>query len=178
LGVELKGDAEMRPGRTTYKRALGGWLASAAVSALGACILADPPAALPVPPIAPIRIAREEVSPPISLLTALPSDFVIPVTADERESALQAQLVVDQDPRTYQPRGQTINGAANVYVGVPSSVAPQECHTLEVRISYPDSTGLDSITWFYSPTGSFTGCPVFDAGPGDAALDGEGGEGG
>jgi hypothetical protein len=167
-------------GRTTCRGALASVVVATVLGALGACILADPPAALPVPPIAPIRIVREAVSPPISLLTALPSEFVIPVTADERESELSAQLVVDQGlyQRPFQPRQQTIHGTANVYVGVPSSIAAQECHTLEVRISYLDSSGLDSVTWFYSPTGSFSGCPVYDAGPSDAAVDGEGGEGG
>jgi hypothetical protein len=146
------------------------------VVAPGACILADPPAELPIPPTAPIRILREDVSPPISFLTALPSAFLLPVTADTRQSALTAQLFVDQVGA--QPRPQSIHGTANVYVPVPTNtVSADECHTLEVRITYPDLSGGDSVTWFYSPTGSFTGCPVFDAGPSDAgdASDGDAG---
>jgi hypothetical protein len=153
------------------------------VVALGACILADPPAELPIPPTAPIRILREDVYPPISLLTALPPEFVLPVIADTRQTELTALLVVDLGLSQLFPqqRPQSIDGSANVYVPVPRLVSPDECHTLEVRISYPDLSGADSVTWFYSPTGSFTGCPVFDAGAGDggdAASSAEGGEGG
>ena len=68
-------------------------------------------------------------------------------------------------------------------------VDPNACHTLEILVALgftedhtPASPGGDSITWFYSPTGSLADCPVYDAGPvpdasdsGDDASDGAGG---
>jgi hypothetical protein len=45
---------------------------------------------------------------------------------------------------------------------------PKNAHT-------PDDPGGDSVTWFFSPSGDFAGCPVLDAGitplPPDAALE-------
>jgi hypothetical protein len=146
-----------------------------------ACLLADPPAALPIAPFTPIRILRESVTPPVSLLTSLPGEFVVPMTADLRKGALQYEFFSDQVGSGQHRQEIGTDGGVLVTVPDPLNFVAEECHTLELRVSYLDSTGGDSISWFYSPTGSFSDCPVFDARPpdaGDAASDDGSGGGG
>ena len=49
-----------------------------------------------------------------------------------------------------------------------ATVPSDECHTLVVLVTYSDAGGSDSVTWSYSPTQGFAGCPVFVV---DAALE-------
>ncbi|MEO6572891.1 MAG: hypothetical protein ABIP89_03550, partial [Polyangiaceae bacterium] len=56
-------------------------------------------------------------------------------------------------------------------------VAPG-CHRIEFIVALhfdpsashaADSSGSDSVTWFYTPTGSLGGCTTYDAGPDGAS---------
>ena len=161
-------------------QAMAAGMVALVLSGAWACVLADPPAALPIAPFTPIRILRDSVTPQ-GLLTSLPGEFVVPVAADPRESELQYQFFVDQTAAgALRRQGIGTDGGALVTVPDPLSIVVEECHTLELRVSYLDFTGADSISWFYSPTGNFNDCPVYDAGPpdaGDAATEGGGGGG-
>jgi hypothetical protein len=144
--------------------------AVAVMATLAACVLADPPAALPTTSIRPPEIVREQVVPPLSqLLMDLPTEFVVPVAVDLRETQLNWAFVVDGNPTPVESQSLRVQPDGGVLVLVndypTSRVPPGECHTLQIDVSYADSNGSDSVTWFYSPTGSFVNCAIFDAGP-------------
>jgi hypothetical protein len=163
---------------------------------MAACVLADPPAGLPTAPIEPPIIEREYVVPPELLLQKLPTEFIVPVEVDPRKSSILSDLIIDGTVAAKSQQLILTDGGAIVQVDdVPAAVAnagrnqgnltpgesAAECHTLTISIAYSDLSASDSITWLYSPTGGFTGCPVFDAGPqgaGDGATDGNLGGGG
>ena len=157
---------------------------------VGACLLADPPADLPVAPVMPPEIVRVEVQPPITtFLDVLPGSFNVPVALDPRERFLKYTFFVDQTAEINETTSANIDGGTlNLtidYAADPSvfpAVFPNECHILELVVSYPDTANPlgDSVAWFYSPTRSFDGCPVFDAGTPDAGADAtaDAGEGG
>jgi hypothetical protein len=158
-------------------RAVVGAALTLALGGGAACVLADPPADLPVTPLAPPEILREDVQPPDSILQTFPSQFVVPVAADPRAGVLGWQFSVDQVPVLRPPSGQEIPADGGVLLVFNPTQTPdaQECHTLELIVSYPDDLSVpgDSVTWFYFPTNSVTNCPVFDAGPLDAGPDGD-----
>lgn len=159
--------------RATYRAMAGGVLAIVLCGAW-ACVLADPPAALPIPPLQPVVILRLDVQPPItSFLDTIPSEFQVPVTADPQEKTLDWRYFIDGILVLTQKVDITLDGGPTL-LHVPSrSPVTEECHTLEIVVSYTGSTQSgDSVTWFYSPTRSFATCPIFDAGPGDAVANG------
>jgi hypothetical protein len=162
--------------RVTRGRAVFFGVAALAAGSVGACVLADPPAALPVTPIEPPEILRDSVTPPLAfpLLYELPPQFTIPVSVDPRETEITYTLVLDQG--VPQPHNLSAEeGGVIVVVDEPPELVAEECHTFEVRVSYPAAAGSDSVVWFYSPTQSFANCPVYDAGPGDSGEDSAGG---
>jgi hypothetical protein len=149
-------------------------LGTVAVAVLGgaACILADPPADLPVSPILPPEIVGTAAQPPVTdFLDTIPNQLAVPVNVDQREATLVSQLFVD-GIQVSETVDQTISASPMLVTIGSVSAASQECHTLELLVSYGDGKGSDRIDWFYSPTLSFIGCPVYDAGPGDAGQDG------
>jgi hypothetical protein len=136
---------------------------------LGACILADPPADLPPPtPIQPIEILEDSVQPSSRLLTTLPGQFVVPILFDPREQGqVFWQLFVDQSPSTARQAPEGTDGGVSIPVDDPPTIFEDsgECHTFLVLVYYAGANEGDSVTWYYSPTGTFEGCPVLDAGP-------------
>jgi len=137
---------------------------------LGACILADPPAELPTISIVPPEILQDSVLPSSPLLTTLPGQFMVPVVFDPREETkLVWDLFVDQVEVFNQKQAPIgADGGVMIPIDDPSDVFAEgdECHTFVVLVFYSDAigSGSDSATWFYSPTGTFDGCPVFDGG--------------
>jgi hypothetical protein len=152
-------------------RAIVASVAMLGVGGMGACVLADPPAALPTTAIVAPRIL--DVTPTAGLLDVLPSQFVLAVAVDPRAAQIAYVIYVDQVPRFALTQNiEADGGPVLVTVNDPTFVLllPEECHTLEITVSYPTVVGGDSVTWFYSPTQSFADCPVYDAGP--AVVDG------
>jgi hypothetical protein len=142
------------------------------IGALGACLLADPPADLPVTPFAPPEILRTEVQPPItSFLDALPNQFTVPVAADPSQKELLWEFSEDGAGETNS--APIVDGGVLLAIAPPTPTNLQECHTLVLVVSYADlpTVPADSVAWFYSPTRSFDGCPVFDGGPQDAGSE-------
>jgi len=157
-------------------RSIAGVAVALGLGGVAACVLADPPAALPVAPIEAPEIEHQSVQPPIGdILTTWPTQIFVPVAADSRESSLDWQWLIDQEVILSPPRGQDIEADGGVMIDfLPQPpLSLDECHTLEVRVAYPDLTGGDNVVWFYTPTGNFENCPVFDAGPLDAGTDGD-----
>jgi hypothetical protein len=150
----------------------GAVVALAAGAAAVSCVLADPPADLPVSPIQAPQIIRDGVQPPITaFLDTLPNDIFAPVTVDPREPDLDWQWSVD-GVSTLTPGSGKISAATFNIEFPPSTPTSNECHLLELDVFYRDSTlAHDTVTWFYSPSRSFAGCPVYDAGPPDAGED-------
>jgi hypothetical protein len=158
----------------------------AALGALGACVLADPPAALPTTPIEPPIILRASTQPRASdFLEEIPFEILVPVAADPRETQIVSAFLIDGVEKSSHPQDIEPDGGVFVQVDDPSvlfsDISTAECHTIGVSVSYADQAGSDTVTWFYSPTSSFTNCSIYDAGPegGDAATDGDasGGDG-
>ncbi|MGO9000107.1 MAG: hypothetical protein ACLQVI_42815 [Polyangiaceae bacterium] len=156
-----------------HSRAVVAGVLALGVGGAAACVLADPPAPLPTPPIEQPEILRFDVQPPAPFLTGeVPLQFVIPVVADSREPQLEYQFVVDPgspDQISLEPGFQPVEpdgGVEQIFVTDPPAVLSPECHTFQFFVFYPDDSNAgDSFTWYYSATNDFTGCPVFDAGP-------------
>ncbi len=154
-------------------RSLAGALVLFGIEAAAACVLADPPADIPVPPVVPPQIVRVAVQPPITeFLDTIPGSFSAPVAVDPRQQNLGWQFFVDgagQGSRSQED----VDGGPLLIVDIDDITPPLDpdaCHVLELVVYYPDAPDVpgDSVTWFYSRTLSFDGCQVFDAGPPDA----------
>jgi hypothetical protein len=175
--------------RLTARRALALALGALAVP-VAACVLADPPASLPVTPIEAPQIEHELVVPPATdILRAWPPEFIVPVHADTSAS-VPWRAFLDYDPLS--PSTASQNGILDpaeaddaglrvLRAHIPPPADLGACHTLEVLVALSfdghavTGVGGDSATWFYSPSGSLDGCSVYDAGPPDG---GDGGDGG
>jgi hypothetical protein len=155
-----------------------------------ACVLADPPASVPPTPVVPPEIDHELVVPPVtSILAAWPEEFDIPILVLDPTVTVLWQPFVDYDPITGgQPDlpvgeigpGQDVDDAGErmLVAHIPPPADLTACHTLEILVALafdqnhePNAVGGDSVTWFYSPTGSLDGCPTFEAGAPDAGED-------
>lgn len=165
----------------------GGAVAAAAGSGLVACILADPPAALPAEPPRRPTILHPSVAPSTTtILRTWPREFVIPVEVAS-DATFEWSAFLDYDPSA---RGEPIAAAQPVAPDPGSEDGgirtfsvelplrdPSACHTVEIIVALsfaephtPNPPGGDSVVWFYSPTGDLSTCPVFDAGAIDGAL--------
>lgn len=177
--------------------ALGaGLLLVAAV--IGACVIAEPPVDLPAAPvIRPTIVRSAAVPPPTGVITRWPGTFYVPVQLSDARMTFYAAYFVDYNPITGEGYQDTIAsspspGDTRPVRTLPISItepARDGCHTVEVVVArelLPTISGDgrfahtpsspndgDSITWFYSPNGDPSGCPVVDAGllPDAAALD-------
>jgi hypothetical protein len=153
-----------------------------------ACVIADPPAEIPVPPLAPPEILDDLVVPPPPLLQAWPLEFKIPIYVPDPSSSVEYHVFLDYDPiarpgfyanGSLDPDPADDDGGVRILTrSFPEPADLNACHTLQVLVALtfiedhtPDSVGGDSITWIYSPTNNLMDCPVYDAGPYDAALD-------
>jgi hypothetical protein len=173
-------------------------LALPAAALLVSCIIAEPEAELPkLPPFRP-TILHGSVSPPASrILVSFPDKFVIPVELVDPSAEFLWRAFVDYNPLTGDgivDTGQSLFDRAGTDGGVRvlevTLPAPDltRCHTIEFIVANnfrgdiegrqahtPDSTGGDSVTWFYVPAGDFAACSSPDAGgppdAGDAATD-------
>jgi hypothetical protein len=152
-------------------RSIAGVVVALVVGGAAACVLADPPAGIPDAPIEPPQIVRESVVPNEPFLIAWPSDFSVPVLPDPRELSIEWQFIIDQDPLT--THDQDVEPDGGLFVEFADPQEPPylaECHTIELRVTYRDAPGEDSIFWFYSPTQAFQNCPIYDAGTADAGT--------
>src|SRR5581483_5092743 len=154
--------------------------AAIAVSASTACITAPPP---DLPPQGAHRptIQQESVQPPPSqILTALPSEFVVPVVLIDPDQSFEWEVFVDYDPiaapnpiilQPVSPSPDTVDGGvALVSFNVSSQQADaSRCHVIEFLVAHAfnpstphtwDSLGGDLVTWIYNPGGGPGGCPV------------------
>ncbi len=161
------------------------------------CIIAETPAELPKLPAFRPTILHGSVAPPASrILVTFPDKFVIPVELVDPSLPFQWRLFVDYNPLTgdgivdtgtsFFERGATTGGIRVVEVAVPTPDTSR-CHVIEFIVANgfrgdiegrqahtPDSTGGDSVVWFYVPGGDSRVCSAPDAGgaPPDAAADG------
>jgi hypothetical protein len=177
--------------RLTARRALGIVATTLVVPAV-ACVLADPPASVPATPVVAPEIDHELVVPPVtSILTAWPAEgeFDVPILVLDPSVTVEWEAFVDYDPLSGgQPYvapgevgpGQDVDDAGErlLVARIPPPADLTSCHTLEILVALgfaenhtPNSVGGDSVTWFYSPTGSLDGCPIFEAGVPDAGED-------
>jgi hypothetical protein len=169
----------------------------------GACIIADPPSDLPVLPETRPTIMRGSVVPPASaVLGRWPAAgrFTVPVELVDPRVDIWWSAFVDYNPATgegrvetskstYEPR--STQGRIRTLDVVISEPLADGCHVVEVVVALrfesdkqgefahtPEEPGGDSVTWFFSPTGDLSGCPVLDAGltplVGDAEAEGGG----
>ena len=163
----------------------------AALFSAGACVLVEPPGAIPAPLIVRPEILRDEVSPPTSaILEDWPLEFDIPIDVPDPSSPLLWHAFLDYDPplRTelydfgeLDPDPSSDDGGVRTLPARLAHPTLDACHTIEIVVGLafsednhtPDPPGGDSVSWFYTPTGSLDGCPLFDAGPTaiDAGVD-------
>lgn len=169
--------------------------------AVGACVIADPPADLPTLPAEAPRIVRGSVVPsPDAILTQWPDKFVVPVQLADARSTVLFTTFVDFNPASDTGFKQLETSSFDLTTTQSSTrllefsidePSDTTCHKIEMVVALqfagttdarglhtPGSSGGDSVTWFYSPGGDLAGCPVLDAGlqPDAAALlSGDGG---
>lgn len=188
------------------KRTLGvlAVLAVAASSVVVACVLADPPPILPIPPLTRPVILHDSTSPSLDeKLASLPLQFAVPVQVAPDQS-LKWRVFVDTDPNG-PPNTAPITGgiddggvlatdptdASVAYRLIQFQLAGSEidlgsCHTITIVVAYDfvellpgsprDPPGGDRATWFYEPTPD---CTRYDAAPPfDASVDDGGLDGG
>jgi hypothetical protein len=171
-------------------------LTALAAGTLLACIIADPPAQLPAPPVPSPRILRDQVQPPASaILGAFPETFTVPVLVGSTDQTFLAHLYIDYNENEpgggfadEEFSGPEATDAGNVrYIALANSrevpVDPNECHRIEALVATafyglegrdghtPKDPYADSVAWWYSPSGDLRGCPTYDAGTfADAAF--------
>ncbi|AKV02975.1 hypothetical protein AKJ09_09638 [Labilithrix luteola] len=166
--------------------------ASLAAVSLAACILAEEPAELPPTPLTRPTILHGSVVPSTStVLGTFPEKFIVPVELSDPTLSFQWATFVDYNaltgtglvdlPRTSTFEAATTQGRVRtleVTINPPPST--DGCHVIEVVVALrfaspsephvPSEPGGDVVTWFYSPGGDLSGCPVVDAGI-DATID-------
>jgi hypothetical protein len=161
-----------------------GAIAAACVglSALASCILADPPPDLPKPPARHPNIVHAQVTPPADrpLGELLPDGFSVPVELPDPTRSFEWRVFVDYDevkkptPRLIGSGGGTPTALDTEVVSFSVDLLEPGCHRIEFIVALhfdpsiahaSDGSGSDSVTWFYTPTGSLGGCTTYDAGP-------------
>jgi hypothetical protein len=153
---------------------------------LDACVIADPPTELPRAAERRPTIVRASVVPSVtSVLGTWPSKFIVPVELSDPRADVQWASFVDYNPATGEGFDQTsksrdepefTNGNVRTIEIPITTPSADGCHVVEVVVALrlnttdprnahtPEDPGGDSVTWFYSPSGDFGGCPVLDAG--------------
>ncbi len=161
-----------------------------ALRALAACILADPPAELPVTPSQAPQIQSMSVVPALPIIYAWPTEFDIPVLVS---GGATVEWRIFADFTNLLDEGEQAGGNDDAGVRlIQSSASPpvpdgaSQCHLIEFLVAF-HFTGQDnrtpdlgsSVAWLYDPSGAFDGCPQYDAGswvdgsfPPDTAADG------
>ncbi len=168
-------------------------LGFAFVSAVSACLLADPGGDLPrIPRRRPFIVQSGVVPTSSRLLATYPEKLIVPVELADPQVEFEYSVFLDYNPLTGQTLLQPVetstfersnieNGLRMLEIPLTPPTDLDRCHTLEVVVALrltgrdgrqahtPAEPGGDSVTWFYSPTGDLAGCPSLDAGP-DAAF--------
>ena len=152
--------------------------------AVPACLLADPPRELAVPPVRRPSILHASVEPATTRpLVELPPRFRVPVVVSDPTKPFQWQLYVDFAPSSssadFPIQSGTVGGTPDSpdIQDVEFKLSPEElagpCHRIELLVAnefqsprVADSRGADLVTWFYTPSGSLAGCSDYDGGPG------------
>ncbi len=182
------------------KRIVASVVTSLATSVVASCVIADPPGDLPQLPETRPTILRGSVVPSSSaVLGRWPAKFTVPVElVDPRVTFLYSAFVdfnpingagIDGAPNRSEFEPGTSEGRVRTLEIPITTPSLDRCHVVEVVVALrfiantdgksahtPDEPGGDSVTWFFSPTGDLSGCPVLDAGieepVGDAEVDG------
>jgi hypothetical protein len=171
--------------RAAHRARVGGSIAGIGLglSALVSCILADPPPELPKPPARHPNIVHAAVTPradrPLGELP--PNGFIVPVELPDPTRTFEWRLFVDFDevrnpsPVRSGAGGGTAGSADKQYVPFSVDGLAPGCHRIEFMVALhfdpsiahaADASGSDSVTWFFTPSGSLAGCTTYDAGPG------------
>ncbi|MCA9586805.1 MAG: hypothetical protein KC657_15730 [Myxococcales bacterium] len=153
-----------------------------------ACIIAEPPGALPrLPASRPTIVRSAAVPPPSTVLGTFPEKFVVPVELADPTASFRWRAFVDYNPLTgagFVAGGESkfdrasLDGGARVLeIPVPPPPDLDRCHVVEILVALrfagefegkqahtPEEPGGDNVSWFYSPTGDLEGCPKIDAG--------------
>ena len=151
-----------------------------------ACVVADPPTPLPtLPEMRPTIIRASVVPSTTSVLGRWPRQFIVPVELSDPLAEISWATFVDYNPVTgegliqndvsrYEPS--STKGRIRTLelpIAMPSL---DRCHVVEVVVALrlntsdtrnahtPEPPGGDSVSWFFSPSGDLSGCPVLDAG--------------
>lgn len=194
----------MRPRmkRSRRRYVVGALFVSLATALIVSCVIAEPPSDLPQLPETRPTILRGSVVPSANaILGRWPQKFTVPVELIDPRVTFQYSVFIDYNPATGEgleagfpassefERG-TQDGRVRTLEIPISTPALDRCHTIEVivalRLNTTDSRnahtplppGGDSVTWFFSPSGDLSGCPVLDAGiappepVGDAEVEG------
>lgn len=177
-----------RPKRRTPPTAAVALVCTTIVALGSACIIAESATDLPqLPPMRP-NVVRSSVVPPASaVLGRWPSKFIVPVELVDPREPFEYSWFVDYDPVT---GGGFINATTSSFeegsttqgrirtLDIPiADPKDNRCHVVEVIVALrfvsrtdprlahtPDEPGGDSVTWFVSPSGDLSGCPLLDAG--------------
>lgn len=156
--------------------------AGVGLSALASCILADPPPDLPKPPARHPNIIHAKVTPPADRpLGEFPRNgFIVPVELPDPTRTFEWRVFVDfEEFRNPSPvksgaGGGSAASADTQFVSFSVEGLASGCHRIEFIAALhfdpsiahaADATGSDSVTWFYTPSGSLAGCTTYDAGP-------------
>jgi hypothetical protein len=150
--------------------------------AIGACVLADPPATLPVVAESPPAILAG-VTPPPGFLATWPDRFYIPVSVLDPAQPLKwlayedynpftsggTALPLDKAPVTVSSEGD--GGVRTIVIAVLGPPTGPGCHTIEVVVAsaFDDFVATDPpggvvVGWTYTRSGSPGDCMPFDAG--------------
>ena len=173
----------MSPSRRTQRLAPGVLVLARALF-LGtlseACVLVDPAPSLPVVATEPPAILDGFVTPPEGpVLTAWPSEFVLPVQVLDPSKALVWEAFEDYEsldphlaPVAASMNGQLGDGGAVVTLVIPQIPQPigPGCHSLKIVVAYefldnaPSLAGSDVAAWTYAGNAGAGQCLGYDAG--------------
>jgi hypothetical protein len=179
---------------------VGSLLVSLAAALVVSCVIAEPPSDLPRLPETRPTILRGQVVPSAgSVLGRWPQKFTVPVELIDPKVTFLYSAFIDYNPATGEGLDPGFPASSEFEQGtqdgrvrtleIPiSTPALDQCHTVEIIVALrlnttdprnahtPLPPGGDSVTWFFSPSGDLSGCPVLDAGiappVGDAEVEG------
>jgi hypothetical protein len=155
-----------------------------------ACVIADPPSDLPTLPETRPTIMRPSVVPSAAaVLGRWPEKFTVPVELSDPRSTIWYSVFIDYNPATgegldappstseFEPGSASTKGSVRLLDINVTRPPLDRCHVVEIVVALrlkaitdsknahtPDEPGGDSVSWFYSPSGDLSGCPILDGG--------------
>jgi len=179
-------------------RTLAVSFAAALILVTAACIVTDPPNDLPRLPETRPTIVRGSVVPSASsVIGTWPDLFIVPVELSNPRADFVYAAFIDFSPlppisaqsleSSRYEAANTTGRIRRVQIVLAPPADLDRCHTIEVVVALgftqnvhtPAEPGGDTVSWFYSPTGDLSGCPVLnpnlDAGQRDGGDAGDGG---